>query len=847
MKLLTSRQRQATRLIQRLLSTAAIGLLLSGCGGGTDTATNSDWRFSGSGTDTATNSEWRFSGSLIDGPIQGARVYLDLNGNLMHDEGEPISLPTGPDGQFNLVASGLADEAVKKAQLVAHVPDTARDKDDGGKTLLEAGRFGFTFMSPVQAFVGEGRDVEAVVSPFTTQVTHEIVQNKKPLTEAMAWVAEQQGLPADKSPMANYVARPDAQMQSKARILTITIGEASRLIGSDLEPETKFAAAIHLANSIAQNNKTAISALLVQTPGTGDSANKQPTAVTVSAVLDAIKTQTHTTASTESATGNTAGAAPAPAPAGAGAPAGAESATAQNNTTPAQQATLANALASAIELAQSETSKRPAFTDYVVIFKDLPGNRPDIKGLIPGGGRLKFEYQNVARGFAVSLPAAAADAFLEAMNRNPNVNRVEVDRPVTLSQTAQSNATWGLDRLDTRSLSLDKVYNYVQTGSSVRAYVIDSGIRATHTEFSGRMLAGYSAIADGLGTDDCNGHGTHVAGTVGGTTWGVAKQSTLVPVRVLDCNGSGTLSGVIAGIDWVAGQSHRPAVVNMSLGAGASAMLDSTVAKLSSMGITPVVAAGNSSDNACNYSPAREPSAITVAATNSSDQRASFSNFGSCVDLFAPGASIQSAWITSNTASNSLSGTSMAAPHVAGHVAQILQAKPTLTTAEVTQQLLANATLNIVKSAGTGSPNRLLYSMLPVETVEPAPTPEPTPDPGDGGSDGGNTGGGTDGGETAPSITLTGAAGKVRNTWSATVTISVTANSEPVSGATASGSFSAGGTNLSCVTGATGTCAIRSGTLSNRTASTTFTLQSVRGDQLTYTPSSADTVRVNKP
>jgi subtilisin family serine protease len=365
------------------------------------------------------------------------------------------------------------------------------------------------------------------------------------------------------------------------------------------------------------------------------------------------------------------------------------------------------------------------------------------------------------------------------------------------------------------------------------------------------MLAGYSAIADGRGTDDCNGHGTHVAGTVGGTTWGVAKQSNLVPVRVLDCNGSGTLSGVIAGIDWVAGQSHRPAVVNMSLGAGASAMLDSTVAKLGSMGITPVVAAGNSSDNACNYSPAREPSAITVAATNSSDQRASFSNFGSCVDLFAPGASIQSAWINSNTDSRSLSGTSMAAPHVAGHVAQILQAKPTLTTAEVTQQLLANTTLNIVKSAGTGSPNRLLYSMLPVETVEPAPTPEPTPDPGDGGSDGGNTGGGTDGGETAPtitpSITLTGAGSSVRNTWTATVTISVTANSEPVSGATASGSFSVGGSNLSCVTNATGSCAIRSGTLHNRTASTTFTLQTVSGNQLSYTPGSADTVRINKP
>ncbi len=812
--------------VKTLLATAVIGLAVSGCGGS-------------GGADGAANSEWRFSGSLIDGRIEGASVYLDLNGNLVQDAGEPTSLPTGPDGQFDLRVTGLSDEQVKNAKLVAHVPGTARDEDDGGKTLLEAGRFGFTFMSPVQAFVGTGRDVEAVVSPFTTLVAHEIVQNKKTLTEAIAWVAEQQALPANANPMANYVARPDAQMQSKARILTITMGEANRLVSSDLEAETKFAATVNLANSIAQTNKNAISALVVQTSSVGTSnSSSRPTPVTVGEVLNTIKTQTNTTASTDSATGNTAGASAGTAPA-----------TSPSSATATEQATLTNALTTAVDLAQSETSNRPAFTDYVVIFKDLPGNRPDVKGLIPGGGRLKFEYQNVARGFAVSLPAAAADAFLDAMNRNPNVDRVEIDRPVVLSQTAQSNATWGLDRLDTRNLSLDKTYNYIQTGSSVRAYVIDTGIRATHAEFTGRMLAGYSAIADGRGTDDCNGHGTHVAGTVGGTTWGVAKQSNLVPVRVLDCNGSGTLSGVIAGIDWVAGQSHRPAVVNMSLGAGASAMLDSTVAKLGSMGITPVVAAGNSSDDACKYSPAREPSAITVAATNSSDQRASFSNFGSCVDLFAPGASIQSAWITSNTASSSLSGTSMAAPHVAGHVAQILQAKPNLTTAEVTQQLLANTTLNIVKSAGTGSPNRLLYSLLPIETTEP--TNPSTPDTGDGGTDGGNTGGGTDGGETAPSITpsitLIGAGASVRNTWTATVTISVTASSLPVAGATASGSFSVGGTNLSCVTGATGTCAIKSGTLNNRTASTTFTLQTVSGNQLTYTPGSADKVVINKP
>jgi subtilisin family serine protease len=451
---------------------------------------------------------------------------------------------------------------------------------------------------------------------------------------------------------------------------------------------------------------------------------------------------------------------------------------------------------------------------------------------------VKFEYSNVAQGFAVSLPETAADAFLEAMNNNPNVDRVEVDRPVTLSQITQSAATWGLDRVDQRALPLNTTYTYTQTGRGVRAYVIDTGIRATHTDFSGRMATGFSAINDGLGTDDCNGHGTHVAGTIGGSTWGIAKQVTLVPVRVLDCSGSGSLSGVIAGIDWVAGQTHRPAVANMSLGAGASSTLDSAVANLISQGVTTVVAAGNSSDDACKYSPARAPSAITVAATSSNDARASFSNFGPCVDVFAPGASIRSAWITSDSAANTISGTSMASPHVAGHVAQILQANTSFTPAQVADLLLSNATANAVTNVSS-SPNKLLYTVLPtasepvtpppVVEPEPTPTPEPEPTP------------------VTASVTLSGSTAKVRNTWAAVVTLTAKNGTQVVPGVVMRGSFTVGGSNLSCTTGSNGQCAIRSGSLNNRTAATTFTLQSAASANFSYTVQLTDKVVFLKP
>jgi subtilisin family serine protease len=257
---------------------------------------------------------------------------------------------------------------------------------------------------------------------------------------------------------------------------------------------------------------------------------------------------------------------------------------------------------------------------------------------------------------------------------------------------------------------LNATYNYNWTGSGVRVYIIDTGIRTSHTQFGGRASDVFDAF--GGNGQDCNGHGTHVAGTVGGSTYGVAKSSLPRGVRVLDCNGSGSTSGVIAGVDWVRQNFIAPAVANMSLGGGASTALDNAVNALSNAGVAIAVAAGNSNANACNSSPARAANAITTGSTTTTDARSSFSNFGTCVDLFAPGSGILSAWFTSNTATATLSGTSMASPHVAGVAALYKQANPSASATTVRNAIVNNATTNVITNAGTGSPNRLLYSLF---------------------------------------------------------------------------------------------------------------------------------------
>jgi subtilisin family serine protease len=341
-----------------------------------------------------------------------------------------------------------------------------------------------------------------------------------------------------------------------------------------------------------------------------------------------------------------------------------------------------------------------------------PGSAPPaVAGLAAGlGGQVDHVYTAALRGFAVTLPTARARQ-LAAL---PGVAAVEPDEPVRLNTTQQA-APWGLDRTDQRTLPLSNSFSYAASGSGVTAYVIDTGIEFAHTDFAGRAVSGYDAV-DGGTADDCNGHGTHVAGTVGGTAYGVAKDVRLVAVRVLGCTGSGTVAGLIAGIDWVTAvhEAGQPAVANVSLGSAVSPLVDDAVARSIRDGVTYAVAAGNGNSahvpqDACATSPARVPDALTVGASDASDAPAFFSNYGNCVDLFAPGVAITSDWYTSTTATNTISGTSMATPHVTGVAALYLQTHPRATPDKVSRAVLGQTTKHAVTTITTAN-NDLLYS-----------------------------------------------------------------------------------------------------------------------------------------
>jgi subtilisin family serine protease len=476
--------------------------------------------------------------------------------------------------------------------------------------------------------------------------------------------------------------------------------------------------------------------------------------------------------------------------------------------------------------AQPFGESRPIPGRYIVVFKDNAASAPaEAASAVRGArGQVLISFSTALRAFTANLPEYA----VAALRMHPGIAFIEQDHTVSLQQVSpQVPATWGLDRIDQYSRILDSMYQFTATGAGVNAFIIDTGIRPDHEEFTGRLLPGYSAINDGRGTADCNGHGTHVAGTVGGSTWGVAKQVSLVPVRVLDCKGSGTWSGIIAGIDWVANSPRRPAVANMSLGGSKSSAVNAALAGAVAKGVTMVVAAGNNNANACNYSPASEPRAVTVGATASGDARAPYSNYGACVDLFAPGSAITSAWHTGSAASNTISGTSMASPHVAGAAALALQSTPTASPAAVTGFLTGKATPGVVTNAGSGSPNRLVYSLATGVPVEPPVN-------------------------TVAVQALSGRSLKLSSrNWIAQATVTVrdfTANAvEP--GATVRGSFAPGG-NASCVTNNAGSCTLASASL---TASTTpasvFTVTGITGTYIAYDASqnSAASVMIRKP
>lgn len=367
-------------------------------------------------------------------------------------------------------------------------------------------------------------------------------------------------------------------------------------------------------------------------------------------------------------------------------------------------------------------SGQPVSGQYIVVLKTAAPSRSATAGQVKAaklartsavatatrsGGRVLHSYGTVLNGYSAQLSATQ----LAAVRKDSNVAYVVQDSVVTATAT-QTGATWGLDRIDQRARPLDSSYTYDTTATNVTAYIIDTGILTTHSQFGGRAVGGFTSINDGRGTSDCSGHGTHVAGTVGGSTYGVAKGVKLVAVRVLNCAGSGTNAGVIAGVDWVTANHTTPAVANMSLGGSANTALDTAVANSIAAGVTYAIAAGNSNANACNASPARLAAAITVGATTSTDARASYSNYGSCLDVFAPGSSITSAWYTSTSATNTISGTSMASPHVAGVAALYLAANPSASPATVRNAIVNGATTGVVTSPGTSSPNRLLYSLL---------------------------------------------------------------------------------------------------------------------------------------
>ncbi|HLL01490.1 MAG TPA: S8 family serine peptidase [Myxococcaceae bacterium] len=404
------------------------------------------------------------------------------------------------------------------------------------------------------------------------------------------------------------------------------------------------------------------------------------------------------------------------------------------------------------EMAQLLRSSRPIPGEYIVVLKsDLKEVAQRGAGSIgqeiaaQHGGQVFQTYEHALKGFAVRMP----EARVQQLRADKRVAYVEENQEVFAVAT-QTGATWGIDRSDQRDLPLNQTYNYNADGTGVHAYIVDTGVKLTHQEFAGRMGNGFDAVTSGGSANDCNGHGTHVAGTVAGTTYGVAKKATVHAVRVLDCNGSGTNAGVIAGVDWVKNNHVKPAVANMSLGGGASQTLDDAVTNAIAAGVVFAVAAGNDNGDACTKSPARAPAAITVGSTTNTDARSSFSNYGTCLDIWAPGSNITSAWHTSDTATNTISGTSMASPHIAGGAVLYMQSNPTATPAQVRDALLTNATPNKVTDAKTGSPNFLLYTAN-------------------------FTGGGGGGGDTtAPSTSLTAPTGGA--TLSGTATVSADAS-----------------------------------------------------------------------
>ncbi|WP_406295034.1 S8 family peptidase [Streptomyces sp. NBC_00624] len=322
------------------------------------------------------------------------------------------------------------------------------------------------------------------------------------------------------------------------------------------------------------------------------------------------------------------------------------------------------------------------------------------------GGKLKRTYNSAINGFSAN---GLSQTEAKQLAADPAVSKVVQNKKFHIDATQENPPSWGLDRIDQTETAGDHAYTYPDSaGDGVTAYVIDTGVRVTHKEFEGRASSGFDAVDNDDSADDGNGHGTHVAGTIAGATFGVAKKAKIVAVRVLDDSGSGTTEQVVAGIDWVTAHHEGPSVANMSLGGGADPALDAAVQKAIASGVTFAVAAGNESADAGEGSPARVPEAITVASSTENDEQSSFSNYGPVVDIYAPGSDITSSWNDSDDATNTISGTSMATPHVVGAAAVYLAGHPDATPAEVATALTDGATPDAISNATEGTPNKLL-------------------------------------------------------------------------------------------------------------------------------------------
>lgn len=759
-----------------MLATIPIVFALVGCGGS-----------NGSGNGSGSSSTSSITGTVVDGPIEGAYVFLDLNGNLERDEGEPTSSATDASGQYKIDTSALTSEQLAQALLVTHIPETAKDADDGGKTLLEAGKTGFTLMSPLSAYADSSGTVpasvsDALVSPLTTLVANEITFNGSTLADAREKVKNDYGLSAD--PMVNFIAQNNSALGAKARTVATALGTAKQ---SATEQNTTSSSTISLKEQLA-------SVATVVTAKANDIGTASNSLTTLKTAITSLT-----------------------------------------------QKAIAQSMPATVAVSGSEYQK------FIVVFKkDELFN--DVTSVIStilkelGFGIQTAEFKQVLRGFAVNIPSNKVDAFLKAMQNNPLVDFVEQDRILQappIAQDAQLFPTWGLDRIDQRDSSRNEIYNTGgRTGSNVNAYVVDTGVLSTHIDFGNRVKTGYSTIPNDTSTSDCNGHGTHVAGIIGGATYGVAKSVSLVPVRVLGCDGSGTLGSVIAGLDWVIqdaqldANKNKRAVLNLSLGGSASTSMDRAVQKIVESNIPVIVAAGNDNANACNTSPAREPLAITVGATTSADARASYSNYGNCLDLFAPGSSITSTWWTSSTATNTISGTSMAAPFVTGVAALALEMNSTASATDIGSLIKNQATTNKVTNLGGGSSNLLLYSLLQASDSVTTPAPTKT---------------------TVYVSNLIGSSTASSGGWKASVNVTVKDNNGSLQpGALVKGSFTFGLTSATCTTGTNGTCTISTGAMPKSPfglVPVTFAVVTVTGDALSYDAkqNAKSTLLINQP